>query len=251
MTKPSSLNVIEADWSAPPSVRALTSTRLGGVSEAPFDSLNVGDHVNDASGDVKRNRKRLKKALNLPSDPIWLKQVHGTRVAEVARDTSGTIPQADAAVTRDRDCVLAVMTADCLPVVLSSPQHQVVAAVHGGWRGLANDILQNAIIAMDCPPSSVYAWLGPAIGPDKFEVGDDVFNAFVAKDWQMAECFKARENQKFMADIYAIARRSLSTLGVEHISGGTHCTYSESNTFYSYRRESKTGRMVTLAWMQT
>jgi len=251
VTKSAELAVIEADWAAPPSIQALTTTRTGGSSKAPFDTLNIGDHVDDDPRDVARNRKYVKKELKLPSKPIWLNQVHGARVAEVAKDTSGTIPTADAAVTRDRGCVLAVMTADCLPVILCSPEHSVVAAVHGGWRSLAADILQNTVTAMDCPPSSIHAWLGPAIGPDKFAVGDDVFNAFVAKDWQMADCFKTTDQQKFMADLYAIARRSLSTLGVEYISGGSHCTYTESDTFYSYRREAKTGRMVTLTWMES
>ena len=244
------LCAIKADWDAPPSMVAMTTTRAGGVSEAPFDTLNVGNHVDDKPQAVTQNREIIRSSLRLPGEPIWLEQVHSARVAEVAADTAGSVPVADAAVTRERGCVLAIMTADCLPVVLCSPEYDVIAAVHGGWRGLAADILQHTIATMDCPPASVHAWLGPAIGPDCFEVGDDVWDQFVAQDWQMASCFKANEKQKFMADIYAIARRSLSTLGVNKISGGNHCTYAESDTFFSYRRTPETGRMVTLAWMQ-
>ncbi len=245
-----SLPVITADWEAPSSVVALTTTRAGGVSAPPFDALNLGAHVDDDPDAVRRNRERIQSGLRLPSAPIWLSQMHGSRVAEVAINTQGSIPEADAAVTRQRGCVLAIMTADCLPVVLCSPDFQVIAAVHGGWRSLAADILQNAVLAMDCPSHSVHAWLGPAIGPDCFEVGGEVRDQFVAQDEQMAGCFRANDRQRFMADIYAIARRSLTTLGVNQISGGGLCTYSDSDRFYSYRRTPETGRMATLAWMR-
>ncbi|MFK8030303.1 MAG: peptidoglycan editing factor PgeF [Gammaproteobacteria bacterium] len=240
---------IAANWRVPDWVKAVTTTRIGGVSEAPFDQFNLGDHVGDRPEHVLQNRKVLQSELELPNAPIWLDQVHGVRVAEVSSRAVGEALEADAAVTRERGCVLAIMTADCLPIVLSSPENNVISAVHGGWRGLAGDIIQNAVIAMDCPPSSIEAWLGPAIGPECFEVGDDVWDQFVSQDWKMAECFRATKDQKFMADLYAIARRSLSTLGITNIVGGNHCTYTEDDMFYSYRRSPNTGRMATLAWM--
>lgn len=243
------LDRVTANWAVPATFNAYTTTRRGGISEAPFASLNLGAHVGDHPDHVAENRRAVSSALSLPAEPVWLEQVHGTRVAEVARQTVGTALTADASVTRDHGCVLAVMTADCLPVVLCSPEYHVIAAVHAGWRGLAADILQHTVLAMDCPPRSIHAWLGPAIGPEHFEVGDEVWDQFVAEDWKMAECFSATKKQTFMADIYAIARRSLSTLGVAHISGGDHCTYSDAERFYSYRRDTDTGRMVTLAWM--
>ncbi len=244
------LPVIRADWEAPRSMVALTTTRAGGVSAAPFDSLNLGAHVDDDPDAVARNRELVQSELALPAAPVWLNQVHGSRVAEVGLDNAGSIPEADAAVTRQRGCVLAIMTADCLPVVLCSPEYDVIAAVHGGWRSLASDIVQNTLLAMDCPPDSVHAWMGPAIGPECFEVGDDVWDRFVSQDWQMAGCFKANERQRFMADIYAIARLSLTSLGVTRISGGGLCTYTDSERFYSYRRTPTTGRMATIAWME-
>lgn len=243
------LDVITANWLVPGSVNALTTTKAGGVSEMPYASLNLGDHVGDRPERVLQNRQILQTKLELPGTPIWLEQVHGIRVAEVTKAAAGQKLVADAAVTRERGCVLAIMTADCLPIVLSSPDYNVISAVHGGWRGLAADIVQNAVIAMDCPASSIHAWLGPAIGPKCFEVGGEVRDQFVAQDWKLAECFRATNKQKFMADIYAIARRSLTTLGVRNIAGGDHCTYTERDTFYSYRRTPNTGRMATLAWM--
>lgn len=244
------LPVVRADWGAPSPMVALTTTRLGGVSQAPFDALNLGDHVGDEPAAVRRNRALLQSALGLPGEPVWLDQVHGVSVVEVGADSAGLTPTADAAVTRERGCVLAIMTADCLPVVLASPEYGVMAAVHGGWRGLADDILQHTVTAMGCPASTLHAWLGPAIGPERFEVGDDVWDRFVSRDWQMARCFSATTNGKFMADLYAIARRSLTTLGIEQITGGQYCTYTDSARFYSYRRSALTGRMATLAWMQ-
>lgn len=240
---------VRPNWQVPGDFQAFTTTRVGGVSATPYYALNLGDHVGDEPGPVATNRQRVSQALDLPSEPVWLDQVHGARVAEVARDTGGAAVTADASVTRDFGCVLAIMTADCLPVVLCSPEYHVMSAVHGGWRGLASDILQHAVLAMDCPPTSIHAWLGPAIGPACFEVGDDVWDAFVSQDWKMAECFSATKEQTFLGDLYAIARRSLSTLGVAHISGGEYCTYTDQERFYSYRRDGQTGRMATFAWM--
>ncbi|MEM7084276.1 MAG: peptidoglycan editing factor PgeF [Pseudomonadota bacterium] len=249
MIEPRSLPVIEAEWQVPTAFKAFTTTREGGSSEAPFATLNLGDHVGDAPARVAHNRDVLSRLNALPSTPIWLNQVHGARVAEVGVSTAGTPLTADASVTREHDCVLAILTADCLPIVLASPEHQVVAAIHGGWRSLADGIIENTIMAMDCPPSTVHAWLGPAIGPTCFEVGDDVWDRFVANDWQMGRCFKANKNQKYLADLFAIARRLLDVQGVRQVSGGQHCTLSDGERFFSHRRRQPTGRMATLVWM--
>lgn len=233
------------DWPAPANVRALQTTRIGGCSPAPWDSFNLGDHVGDDPARVAANRAILRSRL--PADPLWLSQVHGTTVVDAALAEQRIA--ADAAFARRPDCVCAVMTADCLPVLFCDRAGTVVAAAHAGWRGLLDGVLENTVKAMAVPPGEVMAWLGPAIGPERFEVGDEVRAAYVGKDDGAADCFAARGNGKWLADIYGLARLRLAGLGVSHVSGGNVCTVSDAEGYFSYRRDGVTGRMATLIWL--
>lgn len=231
------------EWPAPPGVRAASTLRTGGLSQGPFARLNLGDHVGDEAEAVHANRQRVVAGLGLPSEPVWLRQVHGARVVDAAA-AAGL--EADGTFTSERGRVCAVMTADCLPVLLCSLDGDCVAAVHGGWRSLAAGILEAAVGAMGT--TRVMAWLGPAIGPAAFEVGSEVRDVFVGRDAALAAAFRAVAHDKWLADIYAIARRQLLTLGVDACYGGDHCTHSDPDRFYSYRRDGVTGRMATLIW---
>lgn len=243
---PSEIPFLRPEWPAPPHVHALVTTRSGGVSRGPYSSLNLGDHVGDDMSDVEENRARV--AANLPSPPLWLKQVHGTEVAVAARSTPGC--EADAAVTRERGRVLAVLTADCLPVLLCDAAGDVAGIAHAGWRGLCAGVIEQTLAAMDAPSSSLMAWLGPAIGPEAFEVGDDVRGAFLARDAAAAPAFRrATARGKWHADLYSLARRRLATAGVAHVFGGGFCTVSEPQRFFSHRRDRVTGRMASLVWL--
>jgi hypothetical protein len=236
------------DWPAPARVKALQTTRQGGVSLAPYDSLNLGNHVGDNPLAVARNRMSLNALL--PSEPVWLEQVHGTAVADA--DAAGCRVQADACIARQRGSVCVVMTADCLPVLLCDAQGTVVCAVHAGWKGLAAGVIEAAARAMGVAPHSLMAWLGPAIGQQAFEVGDEVRAAFVAAQPQAASAFTPSPlvgEGEWLADIYALARLRLDALGVAQIYGGGHCTYREREKFYSYRRDGATGRMGAFIWL--
>lgn len=234
------------EWPAPANVRALMTTREGGVSLSPFDSFNVGDHVGDDPARVKSNRDVLVERTG--TQPLWLKQVHGTVVAEVERSVSGV--EADASVCHTRGAACAVMTADCLPVLLCDDAGTVVAAAHAGWRGLCDGVIEATVSAMSVSPRRIVAWLGPAIGPSAFEVGGEVRDAFLAMDSGCAKAFLPSSNRaKWMADLYAIARRRLMASGVQSIHGGQHCTYLDAKRFYSYRRDGVTGRMVAMVWL--
>jgi YfiH family protein len=239
------------DWPAPARVQALQTTRQGGVSLAPYDSFNLGSHVGDTPLAVARNRILLN--TRLPSEPVWLEQVHGTLVANA--DHASCLPQADACIARQRGSVCAVMTADCLPVLLCDAQGSVVGAAHAGWKGLASGVIEATVLAMGVAPQSLMAWLGPAIGREHFEVGEEVRAAFVAVQPQAVSAFipSLLEGQgrgdKYLADIYALARLRLSALGIVQIYGGKHCTYREREKFFSYRRDGATGRMGTFIWL--
>ncbi len=240
---------IVPDWPAPPRVRALITTRAGGVSGGAFAGLNLGLRSGDAIEDVMRNRARLRQSL--PAEPIWLRQVHGTTVVEaVATDES---PEADAAFAFRPGAVCAVLTADCLPVLLCDEQGTVVAAAHAGWRGLCAGVIEQTLKAMDRPAAALLAYLGPAIGPSAYEVGAEVRDAFTAEDPQSAAAFVAGKPGKFYADLYALARQRLARSGVreQRVYGGGYCTYTEAERFYSYRRDGVTGRMASLIWMET
>ncbi|MFZ5558784.1 MAG: peptidoglycan editing factor PgeF [Pseudomonadota bacterium] len=234
------------EWPAPRGVRALFTTRLGGVSREPYASLNLGGHVGDAPARVAENRARLRECL--PAEPRWLAQVHGARVARVDREDYG--PTADGAVARAPGVVCAVLVADCLPVLLCDADARVVAAAHAGWRGLAAGVLEQTVAAMQTDPARVLAWLGPAIGPDSFEVGDDVRDTFLAHDTQAAFAFAPRDNGKWLANLYLLARQRLAACGVRAVSGEPACTFSDPRRFFSYRRDRVTGRMAACVWLE-
>ena len=239
---------VQADWPAPANVRTASTLRSGGVSAVPFDSLNLGDHVGDAPEAVRVNRQRVAQALQLPNEPCWMNQVHGTHVVEVGAWT--TPPQADACIARSANQVCVVMTADCLPVLLCSVDGDRVAAAHAGWRGLAGGILESTVSSLGLPGSQLMAWLGPAIGPQVFEVGDEVRIAFMSKDAAAAQAFKPSHRAgHWLADLYLLARQALARLGVHAVYGGGLCTYTDESRFFSYRRESRTGRMASLIWL--
>lgn len=232
-------------WPAPANVRALVTTRAGGVSAAPWDSLNLGDHVNDDPAAVAENRRRLRTLL--PAEPVWLRQVHGTVCVDAAQANAGA--EADAALARAPGAVCAVLTADCLPVLLCDEAGTVVAAAHAGWRGLAAGVIESTVRAMGLPGERLVAWLGPAIGPENFEVGDEVRAAFVARDPAAAQAFVAGTPGKWYCDIYRLARQRLAALGVRRVAGADFCTVRDGARFYSYRRDGVTGRMASLVWL--
>ncbi|MDO9054827.1 MAG: peptidoglycan editing factor PgeF [Gallionella sp.] len=235
--------LIIPEWPAPENVRALQTTRQGGVSVAPYPSLNLGSHVGDAPLSVARNRMLLNSLL--PSEPVWLEQVHGTVVADA--DRAGCRTVADACIARRGVCV--VMTADCLPVLLCDRQGSVVGAAHAGWRGLAAGVIEATVQAMGVLPQNLMAWLGPAIGPQAFEVGEEVRAAFVETDPEAAVAFMPGRSGKYLADIYRLARLRLNALGITQIYGGEYCTYGEPDRFFSYRRDGITGRQATFIWL--
>lgn len=238
---------LEADWPAPASVRTLITTRKGGVSEPPYDSFNLGTHVGDLPEHVSLNRETLRRFV--PDEPTWLNQVHGTRVVD-ASTREETPPEADASFSRTPDAVCVIMTADCLPVLLCSRDGSVVGAAHAGWRGLCDGVLEATVAEMNEPAANLMAWLGPAIGPDAFEVGPEVRAAFMAHDPAAAQAFADIGGDKYLADIYALARQRLAALGVSEVYGGDFCTVIDRERFFSYRRDRTTGRMASLIWIE-
>jgi hypothetical protein len=238
---------LEPEWPSPPGVRVISTLRLGGTSEGPYASMNLAMHVGDAAVSVEANRRMLRRTARLPSEPMWLEQVHGTQV--VVHDGRSDVPRADAAMTRGRGRVCAVMTADCLPVVLADRAGSRVAVAHAGWRGLAQGVLEATVRALHCPPAELIAWLGPAIGQQAFEVGTEVRDAFVARSVQLAGCFAGNERGRFQADLYGLATAVLAEAGVTAVHGGGWCTASDPRRFFSFRRDGTTGRMATLAWL--
>jgi YfiH family protein len=224
------------------------TTRFGGVSQGPYQSLNLGDHVDDDAQCVAQNRALLSTLLKLPSTPLWLNQVHGTDIVQLPYTKTDT-PPADGSVSRAAGYVCAVMTADCLPVLLCDKQGTVVAAAHAGWRGLAAGVIENTIKAMAVAPDALMAWLGPAIGPSAFEVGPEVVHAFVDQHSEARHAFQQTSDQHWLADIYALARLRLQTSGIDDVSGGGFCTYNDPARFYSFRRDKITGRMAALIWL--
>jgi len=239
---------IVPDWPLPATVRSLLTTRQGGVSQGLYASLNLGNHVGDDPVAVVTNRARVGK---LVGKPVWLDQVHGIRVIDVARFVSADQPpQADAAFSREPGAACVVMTADCLPVLFCNESGSVVAAAHAGWRGLLAGVLEETIRAMAVPGNTVLAYLGPSIGPQAFEVGDEVRAAYVAENSAAAAAFKPAAPGKWLADIYLLARQRLAGQGVERIYGGSYCTVSDPERFFSYRRDGQTGRMAAMIWLE-
>lgn len=235
------------DWPAPANVRAFVTTRTGGVSDGDYASMNLGLSSGDAPERVHRNRAIAR--AQLPSDPVYMRQLHGTDVA-MLDCVAGAAVTADAAVCAAPGSVAAVLTADCMPLLLADRKGGRVAAVHAGWRGMAAGVVENAVDALGVPPSDVIAWMGPAIGPDAFEVGPEVREAFVALDPRAAVAFRAHRPGKFMADLYELARMRLAARGVTEAFGGGFCTFHQTDRFFSYRRAAKSGRMGAFIWRE-
>ena len=241
------LEYITPNWPAPRNIRCITTTRMGGHSKKEYASLNLGGHVQDDFNNVEKNRALVKEDLQLPNDPVWLEQVHGSKVLELGN----TMPKNntyDAAYTKEANIVCAVLTADCLPVAFCDQAGEHIAVAHAGWRGLVNGVLENTLQAMPVENNRIMCWLGPAIRPDKFEVGEEVLEQFVSIDKQNQNSFIEKSNGKYLANIYQLAKNILAKYNIQEVYGGEHCTFSESDTFYSYRRDGETGRMTTLIW---
>jgi YfiH family protein len=250
---------IEPDWPAPAGVRALSTLRGGGISPAPYASLNLGGHVGDAPEAVAQNRRALAAAAGLPSEPAWLAQVHGVEVVDLdgmghqevsGSVRTGSLHPADAAFTRRTGRVCAILTADCLPILLAADSGDVVAAAHAGWRGLAGGVIETTVRALGVAPARLMAWLGPAIGPQHFEVGPEVREALLQGDRGAEDALVPNARGRFMADLAVLARRRLVALGVERIYGGGLCTFDDGARYFSHRRDGVTGRQATLIWLE-
>lgn len=241
------LEIIKPDWPAPSHIKAFTTTRMGGFSQGNFSSLNLAAHVEDNLDSVQRNRLLLKQTFALPQEPLWLTQVHGTET--VIAEHCQTNVVADASYSYQINTVCAVLTADCLPVLITDCAGTCVAAIHAGWKGLAAGILETAIEKLAIKPEMLLVWLGPAIGPNAFEVGKDVFQEFVEYDNAAKQHFVPTSKEKWLANIYELAKQRLRKLGITAIYGGDHCTMTEAEKFFSFRRDQKTGRMASLIWI--
>ncbi|MCH8499286.1 MAG: peptidoglycan editing factor PgeF [Marinobacter sp.] len=239
---------IRPDWPAPPTVHALVTTRQGGVSLPPWDSLNAGDHVADDPAHVAENRRRIAEAAGVPADRIyWLKQVHGVNVVRLPAPAGS---EGDASLATEPGRVCAMMTADCLPVLFCTLDGRRVAAAHAGWRGLCDGVLEQTVAALAAPGDEVMAWLGPAIGPQAFEVGAEVRDAFLKVELEAAAAFApAARSGHYLCDLYLLARQRLAAVGVHQVYGGGLCTWTDAQRFYSFRRDGATGRMASLIWL--
>jgi len=242
-----SLEIQRPEWPAPASVGALMSTRAGGVSQGGYASLNLGNHVGDSPEAVAENRRRLGALIE--GNPRWLSQVHGVEVVDAASVADGH--EADAAVSRQPGTACTIMTADCLPVLFCNRGGTVVAAAHAGWRGLCHGVIEATVQAMDESPADLLVWLGAAIGPQAFEVGGEVREAFLAVDSAADSAFvPGPARGKWMADIYALARLRLARCGISQVFGGQECTYRDTQRYFSYRRDGATGRMAAAIWLR-
>lgn len=248
---------ITPDWPAPANIKALSTTRINGASLAPFDSFNLGLHVGDDPVKVGLNRAHLAQTIGISGALAWLNQVHGTNVVSLPLASQFDVPDADGSYTTDVEQVCVVMTADCLPVLFCDKQGRQVAAAHAGWRGLLNGVLENTLATFSTP-HQVMAWLGPAIGADAFEVGNEVRALFLKQDETMKFAFTPspfqqpsveRGNERWLADIYWLAKRRLQLAGVTDIYGGDFCTVSDPQRFFSYRKENNTGRQASCIWI--
>ena len=240
-------SILIPDWSLPNGVQACCTLRAGGLSEAPWDSFNLALHVGDDEEKVRQNRQRLVQLAKLPAEPFWLRQVHGTTVMTIPSQTPDNC--ADASWTETVGAVCVVMTADCLPVLFCRLDGKQVAAAHAGWRGLHAGVLEQTIAQFSGPPHLIKAWLGPAIGPTAFEVGKEVRDAFIQQDRQTSSYFKPQGN-RYLAHLAGLATSRLQTAGITDITNSNCCTYRDQSRFFSYRRESITGRMASLIWMK-
>jgi len=257
------IELIHPDWPAPPAVRAAFTLRRGGVSRPPYHSLNVGAHTGDDRAAVEENRRRIREALRLPADPSWLMQEHGVSVVALdqppradAPSRGDAPPRADAAITREPGGVCAIQVADCLPVLFAARDGRAVGAAHAGWRGLAAGVLEATVAALAGQPhggtstDQLMAWLGPAIGPEHFEVGEDVRVAFLERDPAASHAFTRNARGRWQCDLYALARARLGAVGVRDVYGGGWSTYGDPARFFSYRRDGQCGRMAALVWIE-
>ncbi|NOQ87589.1 MAG: peptidoglycan editing factor PgeF [Gammaproteobacteria bacterium] len=245
---------LAADWSQtrlkkPDNVHAFTTLRNGGVSIGDFNEYNLAKHVGDDAQSVKSNRAKLVEDLYLPAEPVWLEQVHSNIVICADDTAAGDVIPADASFSRKKGVVCAVMTADCLPVFFCNQAGNEVAVAHAGWRGLHAGIISNTIAAMQTPADEILVSLGPAIGPQMFEVGEEVLHAFVSKNSINKTAFVATSQDRYLCDIYQLAHIELQSIGIGQAAGGGYCTYSEAHRFYSYRKQQNTGRMASLIWL--
>ncbi|MGV6851764.1 MAG: peptidoglycan editing factor PgeF [bacterium] len=240
----------DGDWWAQNKIFACTTLKTGGVSQGPYASLNLGlpETSNDQAGSILHNRHLISEKLELPSQPFWLKQVHGSDCIN-ARDSQAQITEADASYTDCPGQVLAILTADCLPVFIANNKGTEIALIHAGWRGLLDGVIQNTVDHMQSKGSEMQAWLGPAIGPEAFEVGAEVFDLFKDKNNENKTAFTRTSRLQYHADIYKLAKIALADVGVKQISGGTECTYQQQDDYFSYRRDGETGRMASLMWI--
>jgi YfiH family protein len=237
-----------ADWPAPPGVMTWQTTRVGGVSRGAYSSMNLGLHVGDDSEAVAKNRARLQSVIDSPREPHWLEQVHGNRILDLDRGETG---QADGAVTTKCGEVLVIMTADCLPLLLASKDGKQIGVAHGGWRGLANGIVETVVAAFACEPAELLVWLGPTIGQDNFEVGSEVREAFVATHPESDSLFVLNPAGRWQADLAGLARQALARSGVRDVHGQAPCTFADSAHYFSHRREAPCGRMASLIWRES
>jgi len=247
---------VSADWPAPDNVHAFTTTRncsleQPGKSTGVYANFNLAEHVLDQAADVSANRKLLGKLFKLPSEPVWLKQTHSISVLNAGADLAriNTDIEADASWTSRANIVCAVLTADCLPVFFTNSAGSRVAVAHAGWRGMLNGVITSTFSAAGITPDDCFVWLGPAIGPDFFEVGDEVRREFIAKDNACSQAFRKKDAHHWLCDMYCLARIELEQLGIHNVYGGDLCTYSDEERFYSYRRDGETGRMASLIWI--
>lgn len=239
-------NYIYPDWPEDLRVSAITSTRIGGVSQAPYHSFNLAEHVGDKQQHVSENRALLTKTAKLPSEPFWLNQIHGTDCVKYQKSFS--IPIADSSFAKNKNQVLAVMTADCLPILFKSNNADWVAACHAGWRGLLNGVVESTLNTFHGPMEEIVAWIGPAISKNAFEVGDDVRQMFVAKNKSNERFFEPKGMDKYWFDFVTLAKQFMASKGI-NVYGGNHCTYRDEKQFYSYRRDGETGRIASLIWI--
>jgi YfiH family protein len=242
------IDLIAPEWPVPRHVRAVSTTRGGGVSGVPYDSLNLAHHVGDAADCVKENRRRLCNQLGIEVEPLWLNQVHGANV--VMARTAVDYPLGDAVVSDQAGPACVILTADCLPVLFASTDGTRVGAAHAGWRGMVAGVLEATVAAMAVPPRELLVWFGPAIGPGHFEVGAEVRAAFVNLDPAAAAAFRVNARGRWQADLYRLARQHLNRAGIDAIYGGGRCTFEEADLFFSYRRDGECGRMATLIWIE-
>ncbi len=242
------LSVITPNWPAPSHVKAFVSTRKGGVSSGVYQGLNLGAHVKDRNELVEENRTLFKQKISMPNSLQWLNQVHGTNVATLPL-SEGKGTEADAAMTSTANQVCAILTADCLPILFTNQDGSQVAAVHAGWRGLCDGVIEQTVNKFSST-DVVYAWLGPAIGATAFEVGGEVRAAFMEHDGEAAKAFVSKQEGKWLGDLYLLAKQRLESVGVDQVYGGERCTYEEKEWFYSYRRDGVTGRMASVIWFE-